>query len=169
MTTKHFHKDGVYNRKETVKDLLKHGADPNVQDEYGNTPLMREVNYNHIENVKDLLKHGADPNVQDCDGLTPLMRALCYNHIEIVKDLLKHGADIENLKTDDGRTTTTCATVNRNYEVANLVIREAIARRNKKDTTTKLIQSIPYHVNKNTFLKCRNTLNIDVIKYICTY
>jgi len=154
---------------ENVKDLLKHGADPNIQDERGLTPLRIAVCYNHIENVKDLLKHGADPNVQDQQGLTPLMRALCYNHIENVKDLLKHGADIEKLKTNDGRTTTICATVNRNYEVAKLVIREAIKRRNKKDTMNKLIASIPYHVNKITFMKCENRLNMNVMKYICEF
>lgn len=140
-----------------------------IQDERGNTPLMREVCYNHIKNVKDLLKRGADPNVQDEDGLTPLMRALCYNHIENVKDLLKHGADIENLKTKDGRTTTKCATVNGNYEVAQLVIREAITRRNKKDTMNKLIESIPYYVNKRTFMKCDNRLNMDVMRYISEF
>lgn len=155
-----------YNRIETVKDLLKHGADPNIQDEHGLTPLMRAVNYNHIENVKDLLKHGADPNIQDQHGLTPLMRALCYNHIENVKILLKHGAYIEKILTHDGRTTTKCAT---NRTVAKLVIHEAIARRYTKYTINTLIASIPSHVKKNTFMKSKIPLNIDVMKHISLF
>ena len=169
MTTKFFIKNDVYNRKESVKDLLRQGADPNVQDKYGNTPLMIEVCSGRDQDVKYLLKNGADPNVQDDDGLTPLMIALCYNDIEKIKDLLKHGADIENLKTKDGRTTTTCATVNRNYEVAKMVICEAIARRKKKDSMNKLIDSIPYYVNKRTFMKCNNRLNMDVMRYISEF
>lgn len=170
MTTMHFYlKGNVYNRRESVKDLLRKGADPNVQDEFGNTPLMREVCSGSNHDVKELLRYGADPNVHDDDGLTPLMRALCYNDVEKVKDLLKHGANIENLKTKDGRTTTMCATVNRNYEVAKLVIHEAIKRRNKKDNMNKLITLIPYYVNKRTFRKCKNVLNMDVMKYICEF
>lgn len=152
-----------------VEDLLKRGADPNIQNHSSNSPLMHAVNYNNIKNVIHLLKYSADPNVQDDHGLTPLMRALCYNHIEIVKDLLKYGAKIENLKTNDGRTTVKCATVNRNYEVAKLVINEAIKRRNKNDDMNKLIKSIPAYVNKKTFMKCKNALNMNVIKYICDF
>lgn len=169
MTTKFFIKNGVYNRKESVKDLLRQCADPNVQNKYGNTPLIIEVCSGRDQDVKYLLKNGADPNVQDDDGLTPLMRALCYNDIEKIKDLLKHGANIENLKTKDGRTTTMCATVNNNFTAAKLVIREAIKRRNKKDNMNKLIKSIPYCVNKKTFMKCKNKLNMDVMKYICEF
>ena len=134
-----------------------------------NTSIMRETCYNDIKNVKYLLKRGDDPNIQDEHGLTPLMRALCYDHIEIVQELLKHGAEIENLKTKDGRTTTTCATSNGNHKVAKMVICEAIARRNKKDSMNKLIDSIPYYVNKRTFMKCNNLLNMDVMRYISEF
>ena len=53
MTTKFFIKNGVYNRRESVKDLLKQGADPNVQNKYGNTPLIIEVCSGRDQDVKD--------------------------------------------------------------------------------------------------------------------
>lgn len=158
-----------YNHIKITRLLLQYGADPNIQCKNGNTILRTAIIYNHIDNVRDLLQYGADPNIQDGDGLTPLMRALCYNHIENVRDLLKYGAIIENIQTTDGRTTITCATRNGNHKIIKMVLNEAIKRRNQTDTMIKIIESIPYHVNKKTFLGCKNALNIDVMKHICQY
>ncbi len=56
-----------------VKLLLDNGANPNMQDAYGNTPLTfalsMESNF-----MKLLLDHGADPSIKDNDGLTVLER-----------------------------------------------------------------------------------------------
>ncbi|MDT7870756.1 MAG: ankyrin repeat domain-containing protein [Thermoproteus sp.] len=57
---------------ERVRELLKKGADPNVQDEYGDTPLRWAAFNGHVDVVELLLEHGADPTVKDKVGMTPL-------------------------------------------------------------------------------------------------
>jgi cytohesin len=57
----------------TVETLLKHGANPNVCDLHGNTPLHYAV-WGSLDRNKIalLLDHQADPNVRNDDGKTPL-------------------------------------------------------------------------------------------------
>jgi ankyrin repeat protein len=49
--------------KYILGELLKHGADPNIKDNYGETPLSVAVKLRKVEEVRLLLKHGANPNV----------------------------------------------------------------------------------------------------------
>jgi ankyrin repeat protein len=89
---------------ETVKWLLSHGADPNIQDKKGWTILCSIVPRTSdkngttlIETVKILLDNGADPNIPQEDGWTPLMWAVRYSGTEsdtnTVKLLLERGAN----------------------------------------------------------------------------
>ena len=50
--------------------LLKAGADPNIQNEWGTTALMMASRYGYKECVFELLKAGANPNIQDKYGDT---------------------------------------------------------------------------------------------------
>jgi len=56
-----------------VEILLQHGADPNVRESHGNTPLHYAV-WGVLDRNKMglLLDHHADPNVRNDDGKTPL-------------------------------------------------------------------------------------------------
>ena len=67
--------------------LLNFGADPNITDFLGRTP----IHSSNLDKTKILLKGGADPNAQDIDGLTPLQYA--GNSPEKTKLLLETGAD----------------------------------------------------------------------------
>ena len=81
--------------------LLKYGADPNHQDNDGNTPLMLDVNDNLSASLMEaLLKNGADPNIANKDGKTAL-----FYHADQTKQnlLLKYGADPDHL--DNNRQT----------------------------------------------------------------
>jgi ankyrin repeat protein len=67
--------------KEAIVHLLTSGADINVRDENGLTPLhyaMMRRNLD-LEVIKLLLSAGADPNTSTKDGLTPLNFAKYYN------------------------------------------------------------------------------------------
>lgn len=55
---------------EAVELLLEEGANVNVQNKFGFTPLMNAVAFDHIETVKILLKHGADVNIKNKKGKT---------------------------------------------------------------------------------------------------
>ncbi len=58
-----------------VKKLLSYGADPNLQDNYGNTPLHNAVVFPYlswVKTVKALIENGADPTIRNNKEDTPL-------------------------------------------------------------------------------------------------
>lgn len=63
------------NKPETVKALLKFGADPNHKTMETSTPLMLAVADENNEAIDELLAAKADPSISTWDGLTPLMIA----------------------------------------------------------------------------------------------
>jgi ankyrin repeat protein len=77
-----------------VKQLLAAGANPNIADQYGRTPLYYAAVSGNKEIVKILLDYHADPNRADNDGRTPLHDAAGRSgNKEIVQILLDYGAD----------------------------------------------------------------------------
>lgn len=75
-----------------VRALLDEGADANVKNEAGATPLMRAVY--HIDTAALLLDRGANVNAKSDDGRTPLLIAAGLSDAAaIVKLLLDRGAD----------------------------------------------------------------------------
>ncbi len=91
-------------KKEEVKELLKSGVDPNIQDRNGGTALIYAARTRgYIDIVKILLENGADPNIQDNDGVTALMLASVERYPKIIKLLLENGAD-PNIQDDEGVT-----------------------------------------------------------------
>lgn len=58
-----------------AKLLLEHGANPNIQDDIGQTPLHIVVLRRHDDIIPLLMKYHADPNIKDKFGETPLSDA----------------------------------------------------------------------------------------------
>lgn len=81
-------------RLDLVQVLLANGADPNVSDKLGYTPLIHSVitESSSLELVKLLLEHGADPRVKAKDGLTALTFARRKGWSEAIALLMKAGA-----------------------------------------------------------------------------
>jgi len=77
-----------------IRELIKAGADVNVRNQYGATPLMMMSQKGHSEIVKLLLEAGADVNAADTDGCTSLWMASQNDHSEVVKLLLEAKADV---------------------------------------------------------------------------
>ena len=75
-----------------VKLLLEYGADVDLADGLGCTPLMCAAGYGHFDICKDLLDHHADINVQSMAGYNAVTAAAYCGHEEIVNLLLKRGA-----------------------------------------------------------------------------
>jgi ankyrin repeat protein len=75
--------------------LISHGAQINVRDYEGNTPLLLALHNGHIEVGQILLDHNADVNVANGKGITPLMYAARTGNIHIVERLLREGAKID--------------------------------------------------------------------------
>jgi ankyrin repeat protein len=84
---------------ETIKILLEHNANTNMQDGLGWTALMgicrNPENPDKIEAVKLLLEYGTDVNVQNYYGGTSLMIACDHHNIKIAELLLEHKANID--------------------------------------------------------------------------
>jgi ankyrin repeat protein len=59
-----------------VARLLAAGADPNVKDLDGHTPLHIAAEQCRADLAELLLRHGADPNAKNVRGKTPLHRAV---------------------------------------------------------------------------------------------
>ena len=76
--------------------LLHQGADPDITDKEGRTPLHDAAGrLDGAETVERLLLAGANPNVsQDPDGNTPLHIAVRYDNDQSVNHLLDRGANV---------------------------------------------------------------------------
>lgn len=74
--------------------LLDSGANVNIKDKHGYTPLLYLVKHGETELTKILLAKGAEVNVQNEWGNSPLILASAYSHIAIVKLLLDAHADV---------------------------------------------------------------------------
>ena len=108
--------------------LIRAGADVNIQDNQGRTPLfniieVRDVDFdqNAVQFILQLVNAGADPNIKDREGKTVLMYASEYYfkkerqpmgrpvevkympNLDYISTLLNHGAD-PDLKDPNGRT-----------------------------------------------------------------
>ncbi|MET7494955.1 ankyrin repeat domain-containing protein [Streptomyces sp900116325] len=87
-----------------VKTLLQAGADPELVDSEGTTPLYVASVNGEAEIVRLLLAAGASPDTES-NGLgsegTPLCAAACWGHTEAVRELLTHGAN-PNMHEDHG-------------------------------------------------------------------
>ncbi|MEM4217275.1 MAG: ankyrin repeat domain-containing protein [Candidatus Methanomethylicaceae archaeon] len=86
--------DACFNKPHLAVDLIELGADVNVKNNDGCTPLHYACLGGDLNVVKSLIEHGADMNAVDHKGNTPLHYACEGNHIEVVRFLIEHGADV---------------------------------------------------------------------------
>src|SRR5581483_10451171 len=90
----------AYGSLQSMKILLKAGAQPDAANAFGATALMWSVS--QPEKVKLLLDHKANANIKAKDGRTALMLAAASPGSDRVLDLLlAHGADPKS-KAEDG-------------------------------------------------------------------
>ncbi|MFU8790431.1 MAG: ankyrin repeat domain-containing protein [Methylobacter sp.] len=102
---------------EIVKLLLEAGADPDIGNVHGITPLMYAVRYENVDICSILLEYGAAINLQDLYGMSALIIASREGHHEIVELLLKAKADTD-AKTRQGMTALDFAHANKHGAIA---------------------------------------------------
>ena len=76
-----------------VLTALQDGANPNICDPKGRTPLHFSAGVGLAPAVLLLIHFGADMNARDAEGLTPLHMAAGYANPETMKLLIAAGAD----------------------------------------------------------------------------
>lgn len=106
--------------------LLSRGANPNVRDGDGTTPLIAASELGFAEGVRLLLAKRADVDLSNSRGETPLIRAVQNRDLGMVRLLLTNGADAD--RTD---------------RIAGLSARDYATRDTRSPAIAKLIADTP--------------------------
>jgi hypothetical protein len=106
---------------ESVRALLRHGAQVNTKDDSGATALLAAASNGHGETVQLLISAGADVKARNNIGRTALLSAVANGYVEIVRVLMKAGADV-NAKDEDQKTALLLAASAGHAEITQLLI-----------------------------------------------
>ena len=88
----------------SLRGLLAAGADPNVANDYGATPLGEAAVAANTAVIEKLLAAGADANGIGKDGETPLMVLARSSNVEAARLLIQGGADVNAAEAWRGQT-----------------------------------------------------------------
>jgi len=111
-------RDGVW-----LAYLLSRGANPNIADNRGVTPLMRASQLGFYDGIQSLITAGARVDAANSTGETPLILAVHRKDTQMIRVLLTAGADPDrtdnsgrsarDYATLDGRASLTLAEIER--------------------------------------------------------
>jgi len=91
---------------ETIKILIKHGANVNHVIRGGETPLFAAIRRNSAEIIKLLIENGANVNHKTDTGDSLIVIAVILNNLEIIKLLLDNGVNFDQQYAINGVTIT---------------------------------------------------------------
>lgn len=110
------------NDHQSAELLIKAGAEINVKDNFGWTPLMYAADVKiGVTMVSYLLANGADPNIRNNDGDTALKMAVSGNNVETIKLLIDKGANVE-ITDKEGNTPLMLAAANGRLEAVSQLL-----------------------------------------------
>lgn len=78
-----------------IRFLIDRGANSNIADKNGVTPLQIATNLGYVEGVEALLKGGASVDVANSTGETPLISAVLRRDVALTRLLLANGANAD--------------------------------------------------------------------------
>lgn len=133
---------------EIVETLLEYGANPNLSDENGKTPLMLMVETSENDSISDklletatlLIRKGADVNSKDKYGETALIKAVLKNNSDLIYLLLNNNAD-PSIKRNDNETALTLTTIKKQFESSRIFEIWNKAKKNSFDLNDELISA----------------------------
>ena len=143
--------------------LLERGADVNIRDISGSTPLIRASQNEDMDCMMTLLKAGADINLSDENGKTGLMYSIKEKNMDCLKLLLEEGADV-NVQDNIG-STGLIYSAEYGYDkcVKMLLNSEAFVNTANLDGTTALIAAVKQNNGKcvSLLIQARADVNIS--------
>ena len=116
----------------TFTMLLDEGADPNIPDFDGYSPLYWAMMGNRREFLIPLLEAGADPNIfVSKDGMTPIHTAARIGDMDLMNVFIKYNASM-GATDDNGMNTLLYAIKGNTHEIVQFLINEYDFDLNKK-------------------------------------
>lgn len=85
-----------------IQFLARRGANPNIRDNRGTTPMMRASQLGFVEGVQALIAAGARVDDTNDAGETPLISAVHRRNSAMIRSLLAAGADADR-RDNSGR------------------------------------------------------------------
>ena len=89
---------------DVTRKLLERGANPNIRNNEGVTPLFYAIGEHNMPKVEALLSAGADVNVRDNIGVTPLHVAVKRGDLALAQLLFEKGANVNHKQRMYGHT-----------------------------------------------------------------
>ncbi|QUL36736.1 ankyrin repeat domain-containing protein [Erythrobacter sp. JK5] len=117
-----------------IRFLLQRGADPNIRNRNGLTPIQVATTLGFVDGVEELIKGGAQVNVTDQQGETPLIAAVHQRNVELVRRFLAQGANPDQ-NDNSGRSARDYAELMNGNERIMQEFAAADANREKEGTT----------------------------------
>lgn len=111
----------VHSSLQALERLLRAGADPDVADSSGVTPLASTLRLGRPQLATRLLAAGADPRRADPEGITVLHIAAEHEDAQMATALLDHGAD-PNTLDQEHRSVLFVALLNHHPQVAAVLV-----------------------------------------------
>jgi uncharacterized protein len=108
-----------------VEMLLAFGADANLRNSSGRSPLMSLTEATSAEVVRNLIAAGARPNARTDNGATPLMLAAGKSPLAVIKELIDAGANV-NARDSSGETCLFYAARGNKPEVISLLLASGV-------------------------------------------
>jgi ankyrin repeat protein len=164
-------KNGYPEGEQIVKLLLEAGADPNLANSDGWTPLLSAESFNYKEPwgvsshaiTKELLKRGANPNARSKQGTTPLIAAAGHHgpdDASFLQELIEAGADV-NASDEDGETALMAAAEKGHVSKVKLLIDKGanIGAKDKTGKTALQYARAPRNGSDDDFPQCYEYLS----------
>jgi ankyrin repeat protein len=105
-----------------VRRLLSEGADPNLANRFGFTPLHEAAIVRNAEMLELMLDAGGDANATFGEGETVLMTAARTGDIASVQALLEHGGRVDAAENWRGQTALMWAAIENHADVVQLLL-----------------------------------------------
>jgi ankyrin repeat protein len=111
-----------WNDSDTADLLLRAGAQANLANDFGMTPLSQACTNGSAPFVRLLLKGGANPNLAIATGETPLMTCAKTGSVDAVKLLIEYGAVVDAKEPAQNQTALMWAAAERHPSVVTALI-----------------------------------------------